>query len=197
MIAATEEEIDACQFWKWYPILQKNSIRSVILDLDEEFIAYLKEDGVVLPESVDTCFNVDHLSDDEEQVEIKEDEESIRRRRGFPIIEQQLKHALAQFDNEVFVKLNWSAPKDAVWVNNGSLKCMNLHDIFVLLKSSDRVTYDLEKTYESCPSSLKTSPTEVKLIVRKWANLIPSMEFRGFIRNHIMIGKAMQQLFEF
>jgi hypothetical protein len=184
-MVASEEELNRCQFAEWYPLLQKHSIKSVVLELDEAFISYLKEDGIRLPDTMNNYLGKDELSDDEDLVPVKEESGS---KHHFPLLDSQIKEALEQFDREVFVKMNWSAPRDAVWMNNGSLKCRSLPDIYLLLKSSDRILYDLENMYEKC-SQTKKAPEKPTLIIRKWANLTPSMEFRLFVKDHKLIGK--------
>ena len=48
-------------------------------------------------------------------------------------------------------KLNWSAPKDATWINaTNSMECREANDVYLLLKSSDFVTHDLELVWEGC-----------------------------------------------
>jgi len=49
------------------------------------------------------------------------------------------------------VKLNWSAPKDAVWATaSGLLKVVTPQDVYLLLKSSDFVAHDLSSAFEFC-----------------------------------------------
>ena len=186
---ASEEEILQCQFEKWYNLFEKCTIRSRVIPLTEEFINYLGEDGVILPETVQMPSGTDdHLSDDEDLVEVIEENDASG--KDFSLIEKGIQDALESFGNEVFIKLNWSAPIDASWVMGGILKCRNLSDIYILLKSSDRIIYDTEKMFSECVhQSGRTSPDEFTLVVRKWANLAPSMEFRVFIHNKKIAGE--------
>ena len=188
-VIAKEHEINSCQFAEWYPLLQKNSIKSIILDLDEDFISYLKEDGIFLPDSSSGYLENDALSDDEDLVPVKQE---TRQKRQFPELEKKIKDSIAKFDGEVFIKFNWSAPRDAVWMNNGSLKCFSAPDIYLLLKSSDRIIYDLEGMYEYCGSE-KKSPEKATLVIRKWANLLPSQEFRLFVKDNELIGLCQRE----
>ncbi|CAM9384583.1 unnamed protein product [Phaeothamnion confervicola] len=58
--------------------------------------------------------------------------------------------AIEALGGRVFPKLNWSCPKDAAWVNGGSLSCHTAGDVLCLLKSSLFATHDLlHATYES------------------------------------------------
>ncbi len=48
-------------------------------------------------------------------------------------------------------KLNWSAPKDATWISaTNSMECRTANDVYLLLKSSDFVTHDLEQVFDGC-----------------------------------------------
>lgn len=136
-------------------------------------------------------------------------------------------------------KLNWSSPKDATWINGGSLKCTTAGDVYLLLKSSDFVAFDLEHAWEGlagdecCQTGMRCgtaddainlaaitppeSPTTsqhgetneggehhakngngsthgneprgfaYELVLRKWCNLHPSMEFRCFVYDHELV----------
>lgn len=88
-----------------------------------------------------------------------------------------------------FVKLNWSSPKDASWITkDGTLKCSTFNDVCLLLKSSDFVTHDLTKPYEYCEDSSPHPPNQYQLILRKYVEIVPGMEFRCFIKSNQIIG---------
>jgi D123 len=110
-------------------------------------------------------------------------------------------------DKAVFPKLNWSSPKDAVWVNNGSMKCCTAGDIYMLLKASDFCSYDMNYIIPDLTVDItSTSSTQedihrivsdgtkefsfrpkLQLCIKKWCNLYPSQEFRCFIRKQQLI----------
>jgi hypothetical protein len=53
-------------------------------------------------------------------------------------------------------KLNWSCPSDAVWQSiDNTLRCCSVNEIFLLLKSSDKINHDL-----SCPFEYSTDCDE-------------------------------------
>jgi len=201
MVAAPEEDIDKCQFSIWYPILQKNSIKSVILPLENDFLYYLKQDGIILPKSLSNALDKDLLSDeDEEEISPSSASSSsssssssscIKPCEGFPELEQSIKSSIEEFEGDVFVKTNWSAPIDAAWINSESMMCKSVHDVFLLLKASDRVTFDITNMYDMCDNKTKSTPVNATLIIRKWANLQPSMEFRIFVKESKLIGMNM------
>lgn len=184
---ATASDILWCQFRNWYPIFQKNSIKSRIIDLPSDFIAYLQEDGIILPASVGGAGAADYLSDDED---LKDGSDSEARTPwDFPELNAELKSCLAAYEGGVFVKLNWSAPLDAIWMNCGSLKCFTIEQIYLLLKSSDRINFDIERMFEECTcGTTRKAPDRYHLVLRKWANLQPSMEFRMFVYHGRLVG---------
>jgi hypothetical protein len=192
MSAASKDDILSCQFHNWYPKFEKYTMKSRIINLSPEFIKYLGEDNLVLPSSTDRYFVGDQLSDDEDDkvVEIHEDssDEDVLETPDFSAIETEITTAMKSLKGEVFIKLNWSAPSDAAWMNGGSLKCRNLADVYLLLKSSDRITFDIEKMFEQCIDSDPVPTIDYKLIIRKWANLNPAMEFRAFVHDNILKG---------
>ena len=60
----------------------------------------------------------------------------------FPEIELNIKQSIEKYGN-VFPKLNWSAAEDAQWIQASGTKCGNLSEVFLLLKSSDKIVHDL------------------------------------------------------
>lgn len=210
---ASREDIIQCQFQNWYLFLVGKTFKSRVITLPTEFITYLGEDGVILPKSSRSYFNNDALSD-EDDGKIREisdaEDEPISCLHDFSILDASINEAIQDLQGEVMVKLNWSCPLDAIWANAGSLKCRSPSDIYMLLKSSDRVTFDLEKMFLLCPAvestetlslpdimstptnnigTVYTLPTaEYTLVLRKWANLNPAMEFRVFVKDRAIIG---------
>eukprot|EP00598_Pedospumella_elongata_P000414 CAMPEP_0184973386 /NCGR_PEP_ID=MMETSP1098-20130426/5193_1 /TAXON_ID=89044 /ORGANISM="Spumella elongata, Strain CCAP 955/1" /LENGTH=367 /DNA_ID=CAMNT_0027495839 /DNA_START=27 /DNA_END=1130 /DNA_ORIENTATION=- len=200
---APQSDIIQCQFSNWYTLLVGKTFKSRVIPLPVEFITYLGEDGVILPKSSKSYFNNDVLSDDEDDntQEVGNDEDCLACAHDFSELDAAISEAIQELQGEVMVKLNWSSPLDAIWANAGSLKCRSASDIYLLLKASDRVTFDLEKMFDLCSDDgpvtnalcnaepQYTLPTDqYTLVLRKWANLNPAMEFRVFIRNRSIIG---------
>jgi len=153
------------------------------------------------------------FSDEPVVVEVAEDAAQAERRGNradFPQLEQQLRSAIRQLGGAVFCKTNWSAPLDSTWINAGSLKCQRTGEIYLVLKSSDRTAFDFEHMTAplgaQLPSGLVVSGTDTTsnsgrsytgagysadifaperptLVLRRWSNLTPSMEFRLFVRD--------------
>ena len=73
---------------------------------------------------------------------------------AFPDLTAKVQSALDSYSSSspgggggCFPKLNWSAPRDASWINCGTLRCRKAGDVYLLLKSSDFVTSDLEMAW--------------------------------------------------
>lgn len=162
-------------------------MKSVIIKLPEHFISYLLKDGIVLPSSESSAFGYDELSDDDDLTEIAEGAPVAR--EDFTTLSSEIKDAISHLNGEVFAKFNWSAPTDAAWLRGGSLKCTDSADVYLLLKSSDRIVFDIENMYNLCSECDKKNPDEYLLILRKWANLDPAMEFRVFVSGDNIVGK--------
>ena len=70
--------------------------------------------------------------------------------------------------------------------------------MFLLLKSSDYVTHDLDKAFtEGCdPAPPKDDPRleawPWHIALRKWSQLVPSMEFRCFVCNSTLVGACQR-----
>jgi len=229
--------------------IRKNvTIESIIIrPLPTDFVEYLSSDGVCLPDcakKVSSCMNDDVSDDDSYNSSSNEDEDSDEdgsnikvKKYNFPELTSQIQEALSTLSGPnnlgIMPKLNWSSPKDATWMNCGSLKCTKVGDIYLLLKSSDFIVSDLEFNMDDCLddddtagnqcgieevndmvncisiteecndhseketdtkasttkdskscSDTKSNEFEYELVMRKWCNLHPSMEFRCFVYDH-------------
>ena len=186
-VNASEADVLDCQFHKWFELFKSNTMKSSIINLPEEFITYLLQDGVILPSTESSAFGRDELSDDEDLTERVGDVQLAR--EDFSQLSADIKTAIVQLRGEVFPKFNWSAPTDASWLRGGSLKCNDAADVYLLLKSSDRIVFDIENMFNLCPDSELKRPDIFTLVLRKWANLDPAMEFRVFIGENHVLGK--------
>ncbi|KAJ3014064.1 hypothetical protein HKX48_005346 [Thoreauomyces humboldtii] len=143
----------------------------------------------------------DHKPEEEEDSS-DEDEKDAIPVPTFPELHALIEAAIEDMGGAVFAKLDWSSPKDACWVATGStLKCVNPADVFLLLKSSDFVSHDLAHAFDGCATDappigsaegssglLPQRPERFHLVLRKWYELLPSMEFRCFVREGKIIG---------
>lgn len=198
----TTEETLQCQFSSWYDTFsnienasRKNvTIKSVVIrPLPRDFIEFLQSDGVRLPmgaTKVSSCASSegsgeadDAWSSDDDNDDIDDDsdnnDDTTPKQYSFPELNRQIQEGIEQLGGSVMPKLNWSSPKDATWINNGTLKCQTPGDVYLLLKSSDFVMHDIEHAIQDDDANV-----EYELVLRKWCNLHPSMEFRCFVYNH-------------
>jgi hypothetical protein len=157
------------------------------------FVSYLRADGIVLPPEATPPTdddNLDTFSDDSDA------EEESDPSKEWADIHAQIKSTIAEFGGKVTPKLNWSAPKDATWMSaTNDMQCRTPNDIYLLLKSSDFITHDLEHPFDDCVPDTSYSPTptpsppqvQYNLVLRKYVNFNPSLEFRCFVRNKVLL----------
>ena len=151
----------------------------------------------------------EHNPEYDDQSESSEDEKPNYQIKEFneinPLLIQEaamLREQITKFIKEdtnsgAFVKLNWSAPRDASWLNP-MLQCVTADEIFTLLKSSTFVTHDLQCPFHEAIPSFKTD--EYYLVLKRWHNLNRGMEFRCFIKGQSLIAISQRDVtayFEF
>lgn len=190
-----------CQIQEWYPRFRHASIKTGLVALPEEFVSYLLADGVFLPRSSEAMPSrtkitfpelqaPDYHHWDEEDAD--QDEPEVP---AFPELEQEVAVCIEQLGGEVFPKLNWSSPGDSAWISTtGTLKCRNLSEISLLLKASDSIVYDLKHALEGCEDKSLDRPPTFYLALRKWYDLRPEMEFRGFVRGGVLVGVSQREI---
>ena len=208
----TVQQVLQCQFSSWYPIfsnLPRNNcntesngarrsnvtLKSVILQLPDQFRDYLAADSLQLPlgAKVSSCMFDDNLAasdsewssgdddDDDDNGGTAKNDDPPPQQFHFDELNTNIASAIASLGGSVVPKLNWSAPKDAVWINSGSLKSQSAGDIYLLLKSSDFCSYDAALSLtETVLQPATNHQWPLQLALRKWCNLYPSQEFRCF-----------------
>lgn len=72
------------------------------------------------------------------------------------------------------------------------LKCVNPNEVYLLLKSSDFITHDLDFPYEGCEDVEEGEPPSVAyhLVLKKWFEMPRSHEFRCFVKQRQLIGES-------
>lgn len=154
------DSIWCCQTSRWYGQFKRWSLKTSLLPLPSHFIDYLEEDSILLPRPPewltekfpnDPRLQTSDLSDDDWAEEAREEgaeeeakgHETQYSQHDFAELESKIAEALDQFGT-VFVKLNWTSPRDAGWVT-GNLKCSSPGEIFTLLKASELIEYDIKR----------------------------------------------------
>lgn len=109
-----------------------------------------------------------------------------------------IQRCIRELGGRVLPKLNWSAPKDATWINaTNSMDCYSANDVYLLLKSSDFVTHDLEHAFYGCKDAAQTDagPGIYHLTLRKhFPTLTPSTEFRCFVASRQLVAITPRSL---
>ena len=185
IIDVPDQSFHLTQFheWYWKRAFNGKSMRSLV-SLPASFVTYLGEDGIIIPRSLGGDESDSDDTREEEDDNVANSKEA--RTDEFRALNREVMNAIKALGGEIFTKLNWSCPLDASWMNAGSLKCHNSAEVWILLKSSDRITYDVGML--QTVSQSQTYDTKAQLILRKWANLNPSMEFRFFVRDGVLVG---------
>jgi len=209
----SKDSVMKCSFPEWYKAFEDVTVKSVILPLPKHFLEYLHTDGLVLPESSshgiytkseNTCMDGDEDDPDirdEDLMNMYEDDwstpdkipDSVKPDLG--TFEEEVKCAIKSLGGRVFPKLNWSSPKDADWISfDKTLLCTCPSDVFLLLKSSEFVSHDLDEPFGHCDAGDDSSTPEISycLVLRKWSPPEPSTEFRCFVHNKKLIAMCQR-----
>jgi D123 len=175
-----------------------------LIPLSDAFLSYLRADGIVLPPEHPSR---SHVTDDDSGIEASDSEEDEEEdpSAAWHDIHVQVEDTIRELDGKVTPKLNWSAPKDATWISiTNDLQCQTPNDIYMLLKSSDFITHDLEHAFDDTdpePSEPQENPSTdsipYHLVLRKYFNLNPSLEFRCFVRNRTLLCMCQRDLNHF
>ncbi|GAA5907048.1 hypothetical protein JCM5296_006577 [Sporobolomyces johnsonii] len=163
-------DVLACQFSSWYPSFKRAAPKATIIrpiPHEDDFLEYLDSDGLFLPEGSGPN-GISELSDsededDEPDEDDSDDDEPPRKVFSFPHLDAEIRAVLARYEGAVFPKLNWSSPQDAAWMLPGqNLKCQTPADVYLLLKSSDFISHDLDHAFDECvdfPPPAPSSPS--------------------------------------
>ncbi|XP_069950951.1 translation initiation factor eIF2 assembly protein [Cherax quadricarinatus] len=195
------EEVLSCSFPSWYDKFKKCTIKSIVVPLTPEVLAYMQDNGtLVLPEGSqpEPTYKKNKEEEDEEGDDWDHCETSGCVVQG-PKLEEynsKIKDAIKKLGGSVFPKLNWSAPKDASWIAlNNSLRCCTPGDVYLLLKSSNFVTHDLTAPFKDC-DDVNVADTNIDycLVLRGWMEINPAHEFRCFVRNKELVGICQRDI---
>ncbi|KAH6661368.1 D123-domain-containing protein [Truncatella angustata] len=210
----TRDHILHCSYDYWFPKYRASCIKSRIIPLTPDFVEYIREDGITLADEDDE----EEEDDDDvewegpttvsrvEPEELDSDSESedeapaaLPPNKRFPELHQAIKDKIAELGGEVAPKLNWTSPKDAAWISphQNTVKCTTPNDIYLLLKSSNFITYDMEHAFEDCtpiPGAAEQAPFKPVLVLRSFFNPHTALEFRCFVKHRNLIGMCQRDL---
>ncbi|KAF4665970.1 hypothetical protein FOL47_004340 [Perkinsus chesapeaki] len=180
--------ISACRTELWAPLLEGLAIDSVAIDIGDDFIGYINEDGLD-----GAAFPVIRR-DSESDWEYDDDEVTSTVTERFPQLSARVQTAIDDFGGTVFPKLSWSAPTDAEWIRGpDGMKCHSLDDIAVLLKASDFAQFDLQGL--ALPEASRLSFPRPKLILKPYIEpWHQTLEFRCFVNKRKLRGVCPRHL---
>ncbi|KAL8750258.1 MAG: hypothetical protein Q9199_007186 [Rusavskia elegans] len=209
----TRSHILHCSYHSWHPKYRSITPKARLIPLTAPFLAYLRSDGIIVPPEEDDP-NIDFSSTDTDSGIFSststptasdadsDSEPDSDPSTQWPELHQRIKSTITELGGNVVPKLNWSAPKDATFMNaTNSMECQGANDIYCLLKSSDFVTHDLEQVFDDCTPSEPNNSDDGEdsipyhLILRKTIPaLVPSLEFRCFVRSRTLLCLCQRDL---
>eukprot|EP00238_Polyblepharides_amylifera_P013953 CAMPEP_0196575358 /NCGR_PEP_ID=MMETSP1081-20130531/4853_1 /TAXON_ID=36882 /ORGANISM="Pyramimonas amylifera, Strain CCMP720" /LENGTH=400 /DNA_ID=CAMNT_0041893635 /DNA_START=33 /DNA_END=1236 /DNA_ORIENTATION=+ len=180
--APTIEEVLACAYPKWGPFMRPHTIKAKVVPLTPEFVEYLQEDGLFLPKNNKALPTRRELDLDETPWSDEEAEETARV-PDFAPLRAEIQAEIDALGGTVAPKLNWTAPKDAIWMSlYGNIMCSNADEAGQLLD------------YETTEGASLPPPV---LVLKKWYDMQPSTEFRCFVRKGEYLGACQRDTTNF
>ena len=184
----TKRHILNCAYNSWWPKYRSLVPKSRIIPLTQPFVDYLQADGIYLP-SDDSPARPGFEDDDEEESQSEDVAKDWRP------LHEQIKATIKELGGKVLPKLNWSAPKDATHMLGNSMNCWSADDVYLLLKSSDFISFDLNHAFDDTVSGdAQHVSIPFHLVLRKSFNMNPSVEFRCFVRGRRLIGATQRDI---
>lgn len=211
----TCDHISNCSYPSWYSRCSRLAGRCSIIPLTAPFLDYLRSDGILLPPSdppspilppsdappspsADSAFfsHTTSRASSPASSSWSDQTEGENPARLFPELHLAIYEALKVQGGRVFPKLNWSAPKDSTWIlPSNSMECRSVNDVYLLLKSSDFITHDLEHAFDGCtPPTTPAPPIPYHLILRRAMPFQPSLEFRVFVRQRKVLAMCQRDM---
>lgn len=158
--------------------------------LPPAFLEYLESDSITLPppQYIEAQPNSDNEYSDWE-----DEPQAENPCAAFADLDKEISDTVRQW-RKVMVKLNWSAPKDAKWILiNNSLQCVSAADVYLLLNALDHVAHDLDgHIYDECDDKADGQHMEPELVIKKWIDINPALEFRLFVRDGCLVGASQR-----
>lgn len=212
------------------PRYRTSCIRSRIIKLPPEFIEYIREDGIILSsddpsaaaddddddwEPTSNAFAPPRPDEPEQDSDSEDDDQDSAPSRlppnqRFPELHQKIKDTIEELGGEVAPKLNWSSPRDAAWISphQNTVKCTSPNDIYLLLKSSNFITHDLDHAFDgTVTTTTTTTPSsshgaaaasglgfQPVLVLRSFFTPHQALEFRCFVKQRSLVAIAQRDL---
>lgn len=176
-----ELEKAACMLVNWYDQLKKNTIKSYIIPIPDDVLAYLRQDMVILPKecSILHTSETNKISSYDDQFSDDEDEEADL--PEFPDFSKKLADTIEKLGGSAFPKSDWHCPRDAQWITLGQTLCVkDITDLYQLLKASSFCKDDFA---ERSP----VNASGYHIVLKKWRDIHPGSEFRCFVKNKSLV----------
>lgn len=188
-----------CSYSSWSRHFPKENLieAKVLSPIPSEFLGYLTADGIRLEDNpyeyiINNSDN-DYSDWEDEQQNNDSNNNQISQIHSFQEFHESVKSTILALDNSVVPKLNWSAPKDAKWMLiNNSLECRDTNDIYLLLKSSDHIVDDIDNAFDGISEETDSFPFE--LVLKKFVDVNPALEFRVFIKDSNIVGISSRDM---
>ena len=201
-LAVTCADVDLCQFSQWHLHFANHSFRCQVIDAPSELLAWLtNDDGLHLADSNDLVqrdTRVDDAQDYDDDGWNDALNESTQIDSLPTAFKDRLRAALHELGGACFVKLNWSAPRDAAWLigaHGADFKFTSVDQILMALKGSDFIAHDLQHRYEHCvdtrQDSVRLHPP-LQVVLKEWRPLQRSSEFRCFVFQRQLIAMCQR-----
>ncbi|KAK4689683.1 hypothetical protein P7C73_g418, partial [Tremellales sp. Uapishka_1] len=216
-----KSDVEASRLSSWYSTFRDITIASIIVDLDsigekEAFIevSYLCHQVRNFVDDVWQCAAVSSgeqpavaststsrpRSTSSASSSSSSTSSSIPPKYHLPKLNAAIRGALTKYNGAVFPKLNWTSPKDASFIlpqtSHGPLYSTTPADVYLLLKSSDFVSFDVdpERVYCDCDDAEGDEELKIELVLRNFVQMNPSRELRCFVRDNRLIGISQRDL---
>lgn len=203
--SVTRRDVDQCQFDAWHSHFAEHAYREcVTLVAPSDFVAWLRaDDGVHLADDNDVVRRDPHHDDahdydDDGWQSALAEPSAITAKNVSDSFRAALNDAIGQLGGECFVKLNWSAPRDAAWLlgaHGADLKFRSVDEILLALKGSDFIAHDLEHRYELCVDAAAVPGDElprVLVVLKPWRALKRASEFRCFVYRRRLVAACQR-----
>ncbi|XP_043282807.1 cell division cycle protein 123 homolog [Venturia canescens] len=178
---------EECSIFNWYHIFAKDSLEARLVRMPNEVLEYLQHDAFILPVEASNNISVNTEWSDGLSTNVDLSEETEEEQPSFPNFSRRIQEIIDEF-GAVFLKCNWRSPSDATWVApTKTLKCTSLEEVYLLLKSSDRICGDLN-AIERHTNNESRCVLPALLVLKRWKDIIPSTEFRCYVVKDKLVG---------
>ncbi|WVR06640.1 hypothetical protein IAU60_003672 [Kwoniella sp. DSM 27419] len=217
----TKSQIDAARTSAWIETFEDISFPSTVIDLaalgeQDAFIhQWLDSDSIFLPEGSEgsrppLTATINTEAEDITSARSRSRSSSASSSTSdsseapvykLPRLNAAIREALDKHGGAVFPKLNWTSPRDAAFIlpqtAAGPLHCTSPADVYLLLKSSNFISHDLdpERAYYGIAESSgpdENKQLEVEMVLKKFEDINPSREVRCFVRQYTLLGVSQR-----